>query len=289
MILCLNWPDGALSCRWRRQPRRNRSADPMNDLDPSPRSPRVLVVEDQPAKRAEVMGILAAEDWVTTCCGSADDARRLFAEQAFDVVVLDICLDPHDHLDRSGLALCREFRAAKPGIGLYLLTNSPETSFPEEAWAAGPNDYVPKSNPGHLLTYRLATFMTNRRNAPRGHAELPDGDWQQVRKTHLTTYPARRPRWRGEELAITDSGEDVLMHLVDRPDDVVSFEDILDVAKRGGDSHDVVRHIILKLRDAFKHIDRDFDHISSVRNEGYRWVDHPRPKPKTSSTPAAQS
>lgn len=244
----------------------------MNDPDAVHSRPRILVVEDQAAERAELMGILARENWTATCCATAAEGQRVFAEGPFDIVLLDICLDPHNGADRSGIALCREFRAARPDIGIYLLTNFPESVFPREVWSALPDDYLPKRIAPSFLLFRLRAFLERKRKARQGATASPTPAAQRVGTTELRTHVGNRPTWRDVKLDINDTEELVLLRLVQSPGELVTFGEIATAAKRDL-ATDVIPHLITDLRHAFRQIEPAFDHITSVRGMGYRWSD----------------
>ncbi len=67
----------------------------------------ILIIDDEPDIREVVSDILKDEDYQTTTAESAEAARELVKEQAFDLILLDIWLPGDD-----GLTLLKEWSSA---------------------------------------------------------------------------------------------------------------------------------------------------------------------------------
>jgi two-component system response regulator MtrA len=84
-------------------------------------TPRILVVDDDPAL-AEMIGIvLRADEFEPHFCADGDGALDAFRESAPDLVLLDLMLPGKD-----GLEVCREIRA-ESGVPIIMLTAKGDT------------------------------------------------------------------------------------------------------------------------------------------------------------------
>ncbi|CCD98839.1 response regulator [Bradyrhizobium sp. STM 3809] len=73
--------------------------------------PRILVVDDQKDVRAMISMVLRVNQFEVTEAGTAPDGLRLFRDQSFDAVIVDIYLE-----DSNGLELVSEMRRLVPDV-----------------------------------------------------------------------------------------------------------------------------------------------------------------------------
>ena len=138
----------------------------------SPPQPiRVLVGEDQPFVREGVVHVL--QDGGFDVVGAAADARalvRMASAYRPDVVVTDIQMPP-DHTD-DGLRAALQIRAARPGVGVLVLSQFLEDSYVFDLVADGAQGvgYMLKEKIGDLAMFTDAV----RRVAGGGSALDPD-------------------------------------------------------------------------------------------------------------------
>jgi DNA-binding NarL/FixJ family response regulator len=137
----------------------------------SPRPVRVLVGEDQPIVREGIVRVL--EDGGFDVVGTAADARDLIpiAEACGpDVVVTDIQMPP-DHAD-DGLRAALAIRAARPGVGVLVLSQFLEDAYAFDLVADGAQGvgYLLKEKVGDLGMFTDAV----RRVAGGGSVLDPD-------------------------------------------------------------------------------------------------------------------
>lgn len=81
------------------------------------RPPHILLVEDEPSLRDNVVIALEAEAMRVSWAGTGAEAERLLAATAFDLVLLDVGLP-----DTSGFDLCRDWRARRLAMPVLFLT-----------------------------------------------------------------------------------------------------------------------------------------------------------------------
>lgn len=136
-----------------------------------PQQIRVLVGEDQPFVREGVVHVL--QDGGFDVVGAAADARalvRMASAYRPDVVVADIQMPP-DHAD-DGLRAALQIRAARPGVGVLVLSQFLEDSYVFDLVADGAQGvgYMLKEKVGDLAMFTDAV----RRVAGGGSALDPD-------------------------------------------------------------------------------------------------------------------
>jgi DNA-binding NarL/FixJ family response regulator len=136
-----------------------------------PQQIRVLVGEDQPFVREGVVHVL--QDGGFDVVGAAADARtlvRMASAYRPDVVVADIQMPP-DHAD-DGLRAALQIRAARPGVGVLVLSQFLEDNYVFDLVADGAQGvgYMLKEKVGDLAMFTDAV----RRVADGGSALDPD-------------------------------------------------------------------------------------------------------------------
>lgn len=101
---------------------------------------RVLVVEDEPTMRELLRDMLykAGATRVTECDDVAG-ARMAFADEEFQIIMLDLGLP-----DGDGHELMREFKRAKESQHIVLVTADDSIESIQKAISAGANGYVVK-------------------------------------------------------------------------------------------------------------------------------------------------
>jgi DNA-binding response OmpR family regulator len=120
---------------------------------------RVLLVEDSPRVAHAVGAGLRERSVSVVVAGTVRAANDAFAEQQFDVAVVDIGLP-----DGSGLAWCRDARSAGSQIPILLLTARNEVADRVAGLQAGADDYMAKPFAMEELVARLHALA---RRGPR--------------------------------------------------------------------------------------------------------------------------
>jgi DNA-binding NarL/FixJ family response regulator len=169
----------------------------------APRQIRVIVGEDQPFVREGIVRVL--QDGGFDVVGTAADARdlvRMASAYGPDVVVADIQMPP-DHAD-DGLRAALEIRAARPGVGVLVLSQFLEDSYVFDLVVDGAEGigYMLKEKVGDLAIFTDAV----RRVADGGSALDPDVVTRLVgRKRIASPVDGLTPRER-EVLALIAEG-----------------------------------------------------------------------------------
>lgn len=125
-------------CRAHRARQLDETANPS---PPLPRRATIVVVDDHPIMRRGLTALLNCEPdlEVRGEAASAQSALQVIAQQAPDLVIVDLGLDGSDGLD-----LVKALRARHPGTRLVVLSMHDESVYAERVLRAGAHGYVSK-------------------------------------------------------------------------------------------------------------------------------------------------
>jgi two-component system response regulator MtrA len=220
-------------------------------------TPRILVVDDDPAL-AEMIGIvLRGDEFDPYFCADGDAALAAFREAAPDLVLLDLMLPGKD-----GLEVCREIRA-ESGVPIIMLTAKGDTVDVVRGLESGADDYVVKPfNPKELV----ARIRTRLRPATE-----PTNDVLTVGDLRLDVA-AHEVRRGDAVIALTPLEFELLLALASKPQQVFTREMLLEQVwgyHYKADTRLVNVHV-QRLRAKVEH-DPDAPRIvTTVRGVGYR-------------------
>ena len=119
-------------------------------------TPRVLVVDDEPAIRESVAYALRSEGFDVEEAASGNGALAAVAQEPFDVLVLDVMLG-----DLSGVEVCRRVRADSTVPILMLTARDAEVDL-VLGLESGADDYVPKPFSMPELIARVRAILRRR-------------------------------------------------------------------------------------------------------------------------------
>lgn len=115
---------------------------------------RILLVEDEVKLSKIITEELNANGYQTDIAGDGLEASRLFAENSYALVLLDINL-PY----KNGYVLCREFRDQNNKIPIIMLSAAGEIHDKVEAFNIGADDYIVKPFHFSELFARVKVFL----------------------------------------------------------------------------------------------------------------------------------
>ncbi|MDD3327829.1 MAG: response regulator [Zoogloea sp.] len=230
----------------------------------SPLPPRVLIVDDDPDLRDLLSEYLAANGLQIESAGDGTTMRQAMARQAPDAVVLDLMLPGED-----GLSLARELRAHS-GVGILMLSARGEEMDRVIGLEVGADDYMAKPfSPRELLARLRALLRRTRAAAP---AEQPAAIPGKHCFGHFALdISAHRLLRDNHEVRITTAEFELLRVFVERPNRVLSRDDIIDLLK-GYDRDPFDRSVDIRVTRLRRRIEADPskpEYIRTVRGEGY--------------------
>jgi len=130
---------------------------------------KILLAEDDPNIRLGLVATLESEGYAVTAAGDGAQALRLFGQERFDLVVLDIMMPK-----ASGYDVCRDLRARGARVPVLFLTAKGEEVDKVVGLKLGADDYVTKPFGVRELRPRVEALLRRSRTTEKGGApELP--------------------------------------------------------------------------------------------------------------------
>ena len=183
--------------------------------------PQIALIEDDDEIRALVSGLLAREGMVAHGCRNADEFDALIGEHPIDLALVDIMLPGED-----GLSLCRRIRT-RGNLPMMIVSARGDAVDRIVGLEIGADDYLPKPFDPRELVARVRALLRRARSADS--AEAPAGTRRYAFEGWQWDVDARRLlRPDGEAVDLTGGEHDLLLCLVERPQRVLSRDQLLD-------------------------------------------------------------
>ena len=217
---------------------------------------RILVVEDEPTLRAQLVQAIAAAGHTVEQAGDGVQAHYLGDVENFDAVVLDLGLPQLD-----GLSVLRRWRAAGRNMPVLILTARSSWQEKVSGMDAGADDYLAK--PFHMeeLLARLRALL--RRGGEHASAEWRCGPiWLDTRQARVLVD--------GQPLVLTSHEFKLLSLLMQRKGEVLSRTELSEhiYAQDSDRDSNTIEVFVGRLRKKLPE-----GSIETVRGLGYRLVD----------------
>ena len=221
-------------------------------------SPRILVIEDEPAIADTLVYALRTEGFAPEWCATGRAGLAAFAKQGCALVILDVGLP-----DMSGFDLCRELRTRTAVPVLFLTARSSEIDR-VVGFELGGDDYVTKPFSPREVTARVRAIL-RRTNTVAPKEGQPAGG------TFAVDDERKTVRFRGVALELTRYEYRLLKALLARPGRVYSRDELMTQAWEdpGASLDRTVDAHIKTLRGKLRVIAPDADPIQTHRGEGY--------------------
>jgi len=225
---------------------------------------RILLVDDEPAIQTLLAYPLRKDGYEVVIAVNGNQALDCFAEQRFDLVVLDIMLPKMD-----GIEVCRRLRT-RSQVPIIMLTAKDDEVDKVVGLEMGADDYITK--PFSLREFRSRVRAALRRaemgGARAGSEPITAGELE-------IDIERRAVLVRGEPVTLTYVEFEVLTSLAGAPGRVFTREVLL--GRIWGDSkYRDPRTIDVHIRHLREKIERDArnpEYLFTVRGVGYRFRD----------------
>ncbi|MBM3663657.1 MAG: response regulator transcription factor [Actinobacteria bacterium] len=224
-----------------------------------PVATRILTVEDDERIRTSVKLALEDEGWRVTEAGTGEEAITAFAEEAADVVLIDIMLPGMD-----GFEVCRSIRR-QSDVPIVMVTARADTHDVVAGLEAGADDYLTKPFAPKELSARIRALLRRARPVVSGNPKLIFGSLEVIPQEGVVTM-------NGQPVHLTKTEFRLLVELANHPGTVFSREELLDkVWSHGvdGDSRLVDVHV-RRLRTKVESDPANPQHVVTVRGLGYK-------------------
>jgi DNA-binding response OmpR family regulator len=228
-------------------------------------STRILLVDDEESVQTLLMYPLLKEGYEVVAAHDGREALDRFAEQRFDLVVLDIMLPNLD-----GIEVCRRMRS-RSQVPIIMLTAKDDEIDKVLGLEMGADDYITK--PFSVREFRSRVRAALRRAEMLGGR--PGSDEPIVVGDLKIDFERRVVSARDEDLRLTYVEFEILAALARSPGRVQTREMLLeqvwgDSAYRDSRTIDVhIRH----LREKLERDPRSPEYLLTVRGVGYRFRD----------------
>jgi len=226
-------------------------------------TPHILVVDDDREIRDLLARFLQLHQMRVTTARDAREARRLWTQGHYHLVVLDLMLP-----GESGLDFARWLRS-ESAVPIVMLTAMGEETDRIVGLELGADDYVAKPfNPRELLArIRAVLRRVSEAAEPRGQRA------QVLRFAGWTLEPARRRLLNpsGVEVPLTAGEFDLMLAFAERPNRVLTRDMLLDLlrGRQAGPFDRAIDVAISRLRRKLEDDGRSAQLIKTVRGGGY--------------------
>jgi two-component system OmpR family response regulator len=188
-------------------------------------APHILVVDDHREIRDLVSRVLTKEGFRVSMAADGRAMHKILAESRTDLILLDLMLPGED-----GLSLCRSLRA-ESNIPIIMLTAKGEEVDRVIGLEMGADDYLPKPFGSREMIARIRAVLR------RSHEKMATANsGARPKRYHfdrwgLDTGARDLLRDDGVTVPLSTGEYDLLIVLVERPQRVLSRDQLLDLAR----------------------------------------------------------
>lgn len=220
-------------------------------------TPKILVVDDDPAINEMLTIVLEAEGFATESVTDGAAAVPAFRSTQPDLILLDLMLP-----GMNGIDICREIRK-ESGVPIVMLTAKTDTVDVVLGLESGADDYITKPFKPKELVARIRARL--RRTDEEPSEVLTIGDLKVDVPQHMVTRD-------GEEIALTPLEFDLLLEMARRPNQVHTREELLQNVwgyRNASDTRLVNVHV-QRLRSKIERDPENPEIVLTVRGVGYK-------------------
>ena len=227
---------------------------------------KILIAEDDANIRLGLVATLESDGYAVTAASDGAQALKLFPQEKFDLVVLDVMMPK-----ASGYDVCRELRARGTRVPVLFLTAKGEEIDKVVGLKLGADDYVTKPFGVHELLARVEALLRRGREAtPRAAPELPPEF-----RIGVATIDRRKfsVTVAGESTALTARELKLAEVFAARPGEVLTRDALLN-AVWGVDYFGTTRTLdqhVAQLRKKIEAVPGAPSAIATVHGVGYRY------------------
>lgn len=225
---------------------------------------RILLVEDEDNIRDAVKLNLELEGYEVVSTGNGKKALELISGQHFDLLMLDVMLP-----DVDGFTITEQVRLTNTEVPILILTAKDMAQDRITGLKKGADDYITKPFNLEELLLRVGILL---RRSQRIKGEAPELYEFGRNKVNFNTFEAIT--WKGEGITLTKKEAMLLKLLVERKNEVVSRNQILQ-AVWGYDvfpSTRTIDNFILAFRKYFEEDAKNPLYFHSIRGVGYKFT-----------------
>lgn len=188
-------------------------------------NPHILIVDDHHEIRELVARVLGREGFRATAVADGKAMRKALLDGRYDLILLDLMLPGED-----GLSLCRAVRA-ESDVPIIMLTAKGEEVDKVIGLEMGADDYLPKPFGSRELIARIRAVLRRGPSDPSRVGKPAAVRRYQFDRWVLDTESRDLLRADGVTVPLSTGEYDLLLALVERPQRVLSREQLLDLAR----------------------------------------------------------
>ncbi len=225
---------------------------------------RILLVEDEESIRDVVRLNLELEGYEVVSTGNGKKALEYTRNQHFDLLLLDVMLP-----DLDGFTITEQVRLTNAEVPILMLTAKDMAQDRVTGLKKGADDYLTKPFNLEELLLRVSNLLRRSQRVKGEALDLYEFGRNQV---NFNTFEAKT--WRGDDLMLTKKEAMLLKLLVERKNEVVSRNQILQ-AVWGYDvfpSTRTIDNFILAFRKYFEEDPKTPRYFHSIRGVGYKFT-----------------
>ncbi|HSW13198.1 MAG TPA: response regulator transcription factor [Solimonas sp.] len=223
---------------------------------------RALVIEDDPALQAQVVGFLSEEGFAVDAASDGEQGAYMAEEYPADVAIIDLGLPK-----LGGIDIIKRARAAGRKFPILILTARDGWQSKVEGLEAGADDYLVKPFHREELLARVRALL--RRTGGWAQAKMESGPY-------VVDTSAKSVSADGKPVELTSFEYRVLEYLLTHAGKVVSKSELTEHLYTEDEERDsnVIEVFIRRLRTKLDS-ESQYNPITTLRGAGYRW-DLPR-------------
>lgn len=234
---------------------------------------KILLVEDEPSIADNILYALKTEGFDAVWCPTAEKALAAFAQEAFQLVVLDVGLP-----DINGFEVCKKIRGRSP-VPIIFVTARKDEIDRVVGLEIGADDYVVKPFSPRELSARVRAVLrrTHQAAAVSESASAPGAPEPAAPSATLFAVDEERLeiRYRETRLPLSRYEYRLLKVLLDRPGKVFSRDELMERAwdEPGSSLDRTVDAHIKTIRAKLHAVRPGSDPIRTYRGVGYSLAD----------------
>lgn len=230
---------------------------------------KILVVDDEVELTEILSEYLLGHGYAVQVAGCATQARVLITAEVPDLAILDVRMPGED-----GLTLARWIRETHPGVGILMLTTVADVVDRVVGLELGADDYLAKPFDLRELLARSRSVMRRRGGSKVSTKLTTAAGFVHFGKCRLQLASRQLYDRAGQEVSITAMEFDLLRVFADRPNAVLSRDQLMELAHhREWDVFD--RSIDLRIMRLRRKIEDDPEKpevIKTIRGVGYMYI-----------------
>jgi two-component system OmpR family response regulator len=213
-------------------------------------APHILIVDDHREIRDLVSRALIKEGFRVSAAADGRAMRKILTVSRIDLILLDLMLPGED-----GLSLCRAVRV-ESNVPIIMLTAKGDEVDRVIGLEMGADDYLSKPFGSRELVARIKAVLRRSKDKPGQTASDKRAKRYQFERWTLDTGARELVRDDGVVVPLSTGEYDLLIALVERPQRVLSRDQLLDLA-RGRAANALDRSIDTQVSRLRKKLERD--------------------------------